>query len=112
VKFANGEMAQVSHPFRLLEPVTGNDRQLESSRLKIDSDRALSIALKNPMFEHVDVKAVQFWLEHGDTGPRWRIRFWAAKRSNPGNVPDIGELFISSDQGDVVRNDLHTERLR
>ncbi len=111
VKFADGHMIEVKHPLRLWEPVRGDDRQLESSKLKIDSDKALAIALKNPMLDHVDVKATQFWLDHGDTGPVWRIRFWAARRDKPGPTKEIGELFISSDAGEVIKNDLRPSRV-
>src|SRR5580700_10711923 len=44
VKFGGGQKLNVSRPFRLLEPVTGGDRVLDKSKLKIDSDKALNIA--------------------------------------------------------------------
>jgi hypothetical protein len=107
VKFGGGNMMEVKRPFRLLEPVTGGDKTLERKKLKVDSDRALAIALKEPLLVGLNLKATQFWLEHGDHSPEWRIRFWAAKLSEPNKMADIGEVVISSAKGKVVRSDLH-----
>lgn len=107
VKFGGGRMMEVKRPLRLLEPVTGGDKTLERKKLKIDSDSALGIALKEPLLTGLSLRAAQFWLEHGDEGPVWRIRFWAAKLSEPNKMADIGEIVISSGNGKVVRTDLH-----
>jgi len=111
VKFGAGKMLDVKRPLRLLEPVTGENKPLDSSKLKIDSDKALSIAQKEPMLKKVELKSTQFWLEHGDTGPVWKIRFWAAKQDRPGAAAGIGELYIAADTGDVVKSDLHLDHV-
>ena len=44
VKFGAGKKLDVSHPVRLLEPVTGGDKVLDRAKLKVDSDDALKTA--------------------------------------------------------------------
>jgi hypothetical protein len=108
VKFGGGRMMEVKRPMRLLEPVTGGDKTLDRKELKVDSDRALAIALKEPLLNGLNIKATQFWLEHGDhRSPVWRIRLWAAKLGDPNKMADIGEIVISTNDGNVVRSDLH-----
>ena len=107
VKFGGGQKIGVSHPWRAIEPVTGNDRVLEHSHLKIDSDRALKIAQEQPLLKNLTLKASQLTLGHGDEGPVWEVKFWAAKLSHPNENADIGRVIISADSGSVVKTDLH-----
>lgn len=107
VKFGGGRMMEVRRPMRLLEPVTGGDKTLDSSKLKIDSDRALAIALKEPLLAGLTLKATRYWLEHGDHEPVWKIRLWAAKLAEPNKMADIGDVFVSCERGEVVRSGLH-----
>src|SRR5581483_6435395 len=51
VKFGGGKEMEVKRPMRLLEPMRGNQRVLDSDKLKVDSDRALSIALAEPLLK-------------------------------------------------------------
>lgn len=107
VKFGGGKMMEVKRPLRLLEPVTGGDQTLERKKLKVDSNRALALAMKEPLLQNLNVRATQFWLEHAPGGPVWRIRFWAAKLKNPNQMADIGEMVLSAKTGEVVKNKLH-----
>ena len=107
VKFGGGRMMDVKRPLRLLEPVTGGDQTLDRKKFKVDSDRALAIALKEPLLAGLSLRATQFWLEHGDHSPVWKIRFWAAKLGDPNKMADIGDVVISSASGKVVRSELH-----
>jgi hypothetical protein len=107
VKFGGGRMMDVKRPLRLFEPVTGGDKTLDRKRCKIDSDRALAIALKEPLLAGLNLRATQFWLEHGDHSPVWKIRFWAAKLGDPSKMADIGDVVISSATGTVVKSGLH-----
>jgi hypothetical protein len=111
VKFGGGQKMDVSHPLRLLEPVSGADKVLEQSKLKVDSDKALGIAKSQPLLEHLSLSSAQFWLQHGDEGPRWKIKFWAAKLRNPSHDADVGDIYISTADGSVIRNDLHPEHV-
>jgi hypothetical protein len=111
VKFGTGQKMDVSHPLRLLEPITGEDKVLDSAKLKIDSDQAIQIVTTQPLLKNLTLKATQLWLEHGDTGPQWRVKLWAAKLKNPNDDTDIGEVIISSDDGSIIKTDLHPNRV-
>src|SRR5437867_8046192 len=51
VKFGAGKKLSVKRPFRLLEPVTGDTSALDKEKLKVDSDKAIQIALKEPLLD-------------------------------------------------------------
>ena len=57
VKFGAGKMLDVKRPMRLLEPVTGGDSPLDKAKLKIDSDKVIKTALKEPLLQNVKVTA-------------------------------------------------------
>ena len=107
VKFGAGRKLDVSHPLRLLEPVTGGDKVLDRSKFKVDSNKALNIATAEPLLKSLTLKATQFWLQRGDEGPVWRVRLWAAKLKDPNDDADIGDVYISAADGSVVKTDLH-----
>lgn len=108
VKFGAGKMIDVKRPVRLLEPITGQDQPLDSSKLKIDSDKALAIAQQEPMLEKLTLKSSQLKLERSGGEVVWKIRLWALKQSNTGTA-DIGEVFVSAETGKVTKTDLHTK---
>jgi hypothetical protein len=62
VKFGAGQKMDVSRPLRLLEPVTGADKTLDASKLKVDSDKALAIAQAQPLLKSLTLVASQMWL--------------------------------------------------
>ncbi len=107
VKFGAGRKIDVSHPLRLLEPITGADKVLDRAKLKVDSDKAQEIAVSQPLLKNLTLKATQFTLEHGDLGPVWKVQFWAAKLNDPNAEADVGEIYISAADGSVVKIDLH-----
>lgn len=107
VKFAAGEKADVSRPWRVIETVTDEKNVLDSSKFNTDSDKALKIAESQPLLANLTLKASQMWLEHGDTGPQWRVKLWAAKLKNPTDDADIGEVIISAADGSVTAINLH-----
>jgi hypothetical protein len=120
VKFAAGKMQKVQRPWRLLEPVTGGDVPLERSKLKVDSDEAIKTALKEPLLENIKATATELNLERvgegvlgqaGAAQPVWKVKVWAAKLRNPSRDADIGEVWVSADEGKVVKSDLHISRL-
>ncbi|MHB8520959.1 MAG: hypothetical protein ACYDH9_09380 [Limisphaerales bacterium] len=111
VKFGAGRKLDVSHPLRLLEPVTGGDRILDRSKLKVDSDKAIRIATAEPLLNSLTLKATQLWLQRGDEGLVWKVRLWAAKLSHPTENVDIGDVYISASNGEVVRANLHVNRV-
>jgi hypothetical protein len=107
VKFGAGQKLDVSHPLRLLEPITGEDRVLDSTKLKVDSDQALKIAMAEPLLKNLTLKASQLWLQHGDLGPEWKVKLWAAKLKAPNEDADVGVVVVSAADGSVVKIDLH-----
>lgn len=51
-------------------------------------------------------------LERGAEGqPVWKVRLWAAKRRQPGEDADLGEVSLWTEDGTVVKNDLRSNRV-
>ena len=111
VKFGAGKKLEVTRPMRMFERVSRDYKPLETKDLKIDSDKALEIATKDPLLDKLTLKASQMWLDRGDEGPAWRVRLWAAKLKNPNSQADIGQIFIAAEDGKVLRRDLHINRV-
>ncbi len=111
VKFGAGQKMDVSRPLRLLEPITGADKVLEHSKLKVDSDKALATARTQPLLQNLTLTSSQLWLMHGDEGPKWKVKLWAAKLNNPKHQADVGDVYISTADGSVIRADLHPNRV-
>jgi len=110
VKFAAGKMVDVKRPFRLLEMASGN-KVLPADKLKVDSDKAIEIALKEPILENIKVKSVQAKLEGSNTVPVWKIKMWAAKLEHPNTTVNIGEFTVTADDGKVIQTDVHIDRV-
>ena len=111
VKFEAGKKSKVTRPMRMLEPVTGGQKTLDRAKLKTDSDKAVKIASAEPLLKPLTLKAAQLWLQHGDEGPVWKVRLWAAKLKHPNQSVDIGEVFIAAEDGKVLRTDFHINRV-
>jgi len=118
VKFGAGRKLSVKRPFRLLEPVTGDTSTLDRSKMKVDSDKAIQIALKEPMLDKLTIKATELKLvragdmfERDNKAPVWRVRLWAAKLRNPNREADIGEVVLAAEDGQVLKTDLHINRV-
>jgi hypothetical protein len=120
VKFGAGKMLTVKRPFRVLEPITGTDTPLDNTKLKIDSDQATKIALKEPMLQNLKITATQLKLERvgegvlGQEGPGqgvWKVKLWAAKLRDPSRDANIGEVWVSAADAKVVKNDLHIDKV-
>jgi len=107
VKFGGGQKMKVTRPWRLLEPVTGEDKVLDRSKLEVDSDRAIEIARTQPLVKNLTLRASQMWLLHGDLGPVWKVKLWAAKLRHPNDEADVGVVIISAADGSIVKTDLH-----
>lgn len=110
VKFGAGKKLSVKRPARVLEFATGNT-ELPKEKLKVDSDRAIDIAKKEPMLNNLTLTATQLKLERYSAEPVWKVRFWAAKLRDPSKTVDIGEVFVNATDGKVVKNDLHINRV-
>ncbi|HWY31895.1 MAG TPA: hypothetical protein VNX46_14135 [Candidatus Acidoferrum sp.] len=107
VKFGGGQELEVTHPWRVIE-MTGDDHHvLDGAKLKVDSDQAIRIAKSQPVLANVKLDATQLWLEHGDTGPQWRVKLWALRINNNSGDADIGVVILSAADGSIVNIDLH-----
>ena len=111
VKFGAGRKMDVKRTFRLLEPMNGGDKKLDRKKLNVDSDKALSTAMSDPLLANLTIKASQMWLERSDEGPRWKVRLWAAKLKNPNDTANIGDIFVLAEDGKVVKRDLRIDRV-
>jgi hypothetical protein len=120
IKFGAGKMLGTKRPMRLLEPVTGGDAPLDREKLKIDSDKAAKIALKDDMLANLKITALSLNLVRvgegvlGISGPGqgvWKVKLWAAKLRDPSRDADIGEIWVSAFDGNVIKNDLHINRV-
>ncbi len=111
VKFVAGKMTDVKRPLRLLEPLLDKQNPLDRKQLKIDSDQAIKLALKEPILENLKITATELKLEHGEAAPVWRVRLWAAKLKNPNKDADLGEITLSAEDGKTVKLDVHLSRV-
>jgi hypothetical protein len=109
VTFVAGKVQEITRPKHLFNSLTGV-KQLDWKKLKINSDRALAIALKEPLLNKLHLRATQFWLERTATGATWKIRFWAARQGEPLQTVEIGDLYLSAKTGEILKTDLHTQR--
>lgn len=111
VKFGAGKKMKVTRPMRMLEPVTGGDKMLDRAKIKVDSDKAISVATAEPLLKPLTLRATQLWLERSEAGPVWKVRIWAAKLKNPMDDAEVGDVYISTEDGKVTRSDLHINRV-
>ena len=118
VKFGAGKKLSVKRPFRLIEPVTGDTSTLDRGKMKVDSDKAIQIALKEPLLDKLTIRATELKLvragdmfERDNKAPVWRVRLWAAKLRNPNRDADIGEVVVAAEDGKVLKTDLHINRV-
>ena len=111
VKFGAGQKLTVKRPSRVFELVGKTHLPLPREKLKVDSDKALETAIKDPLLKNLKLLASRETLEWWENQPTWKVRLWAAKLRNPNKDADIGEVFISADTGKVLKNDLHIERV-
>jgi hypothetical protein len=109
VLFVAGKVKEITRPKRLFESFTGT-RQLDWRKLKINSDRALAIALREPLLKNLHLRATQFWLERTPIGATWKIRFWASRQGKPDQTVEIGDLFLSAKTAEIIKTNLHTQK--
>ena len=111
VKFGGGKKMDVVRPFRLFERATGF-QPMERAKLKIDSDEALKIALKEPLLEKLKLTNSKMVLEKGeDTRPVWKVTLWAEKAREPSKTVDIGTIVILAEDGRVLDRFLNINRI-
>jgi|SRR5881409_3681670 len=113
VKFAAGKKVAVKRPARVLEFGSGAYKPIDRSKLKIDSNKAIEVAIKDPLLANLTLTNTQLWLERSgrdDASPVWKVRVWAAKVHKATETVDIGDIYLSAVDGKIVKNDLKIHR--
>ncbi|HEY0456355.1 MAG TPA: hypothetical protein VGE41_08260 [Verrucomicrobiae bacterium] len=112
VKFAAGKKVAVKRPSRLLEPITGAHKELDKTKFKVDSDKVIDTIKNEPLLKNLTLTSTQLWLEgYGpEHTPTWKVRVWAAKIRRPSETVEIGDIYISAEDGKVVKDDFKLER--
>ena len=111
VKFGAGRQMGVkreSHPFG---GGASLDKVIDNKKLKVDSDKAIKTATAEPLLAKLTLKATQLWLENSGGAPVWKVRLWAAKLKKPDATAEIGDIYISGESGEVVKSDLHINKV-
>jgi hypothetical protein len=111
VKFGAGKKLDVKRPTRLFELAGKNYLPLPREKLKVDSDKALEIAIHDSLLKNLKLTASRLTLEKWEDMPVWKVRLWAAKLRDPSRDADLGEVFIAAEDGKVVRHDLKISRV-
>ena len=120
VKFGAGKMLDVKRPFRALEPVFGGDKEMDKDKLKIDSDKAIKLAMQEPLLKNLKITATKLTLEQSNdsalgvnnTGQGiWKVNLWATKLRDPSRDAHVGEVWLSALDGKVLKTDLHIDRV-
>jgi hypothetical protein len=109
VKFGAGQEMDVSHPMRpFMLPAKERD-VIDQSKLKVDSDRALDIATQQPLLKGLILRSSRITLENGDYGVAWKVELWAAKVNDSTKEANVGTVYVSAEDGSVVKLDLHPD---
>lgn len=111
VKFGAGQKLEVKHPMRPPFDYVNDKNVLDQKRLKVDSDAAIKTAIAQPLLAKLNVRATQLWLQNRDGVPTWQVRLWAAKLRHPDSDANVGDVFVSADDGKPTKIDLHIERV-
>ena len=106
VKFGAGQEMEVSHPFHPFQMPAKPRDVLDQSKINVDSDRALHIATSQPLLKGLTLRTSRMTLQNTDYGLAWRVELWAAKVGDPSRQVGIGSVYISANDGSVVRSDL------
>ena len=110
LKFENGRMQKLRHPFRLFARAGAASNILDKASMRIDSDVALNTAEKDPLLAKLKLTSSQMTLEQWEDTTVWKVKFWAEKMREASKTVEIGKIFVNAEDGKVVHRDLHLER--
>ena len=110
VKFEAGEKTEMKYKGNLLG-IAKAPKELPKDKIKVDSDAAIKTATGEPLLKDLTLKATRLILEDWQGIPTWKVRIWAAKLQKPDRMVDVGEVFISAEDGKVLRSDLKISRV-
>jgi hypothetical protein len=125
VKVEDGRDTKVETVLRMFEDGTwrhfdrnftgfSRNEAINLSRWKIDSDEAVSRALKQRRISEVQVTEVRLWLRKlsdGDVPPVWRVHLRARSKTHPSREASIGYIDLSAESGEVLRNETRVGKL-
>jgi hypothetical protein len=125
VKVEDGQDTKAETVLRMFEDGTwrhfdrnftgfSRNEAINLSRWKIDSDEAVSKALKQPRISEVQITEVRLVLRKlsdGDVPPVWRVHLRARSKSNPSRETAIGYIDLSAESGEVLRNETRVGKL-
>lgn len=111
VKFGAGKELEVNHPIRKPFAYINDKNILDQKVLKVDSDKAIKTAMAEPLLDKLTIRATQLWLERTDGVATWKVRLWAQKLRHPNDDANVGDVYISAEDGKVLRSDLHIDRV-
>jgi hypothetical protein len=112
VKFGAGVKMDVKRPSKFFGGKGKEGNVFDLKKLKTDSDAALRIATSLELLKPLTLKNTQMWLSRGDDGLVWKVRIWAAKLNDATATAEIGDVYISPEDGKVVRADLKVARVQ
>jgi hypothetical protein len=112
VKFGADLKLDVHRPWKLFGGKGSLTNVFDLKKLKVDSDKAMGIATSQQLLQPITLKATQLWLGRCDEGVAWKVRIWAAKLSQPDVTVEIGDVYLSPEDGRILRADLHVENAR
>jgi hypothetical protein len=110
VKFEAGEKTGVKYKGNFLG-IAKAPKELPKDKIKVDSDVAINTATGEPLLKNLTLKATRLILEDWQGIPTWKVRIWAAKLQKPDEMADVGEVFISADDGKVLRSALEIKKV-
>ncbi|HEY1172176.1 MAG TPA: hypothetical protein VGH19_12455 [Verrucomicrobiae bacterium] len=111
LKFTAGNLVSVKRNVQLLGLTTEQYAEMDASQLKVDSDKALDIALREPILENLKVMGTDMTLTQGTEGfPIWKISIWAAKKDTKIDLK-VGEIWVSSVDGKVSKINVNPGRV-
>ena len=108
LKFRDGKKIDTSQPFAVLERYNAG-KAFDRKKLKIDSNKALQLAMEDPMLKGLTLRMSEIKLQTTD-GPFWQIHLWVGRIRRPSDMADAGQIFISAEDGKVIKRDLHPPR--
>ncbi len=103
VRFAGEELTRIFEPGRILQLFSRRARQpMAENLLRVDSDEALTIALRRSGLNERMAEKSQLKLETSDEGvPVWRVNFWGRVQKRE---TSLGEVVISATDGSLIKN--------
>jgi hypothetical protein len=110
IKFEAGEKTEVKYKGSFLGMAKA-PKELPKDKVKVDSDKAIKTATEEPLLKNLTLKATRVSLEDWQGIPTWKVRIWAAKLQKPDEMAEVGEVFISAEDGKVLRSDLKIKRV-